>query len=64
MKKGYKGGCSYMIKLGIVGAGIIGKSHSKAIEENNECVLTAVCDTAIERAEEIASAHNAEVYTD
>ncbi len=53
-----------MIKLGIVGAGIIGKSHSKAIEENNECVLTAVCDTAIERAEEIASAHNAEVYTD
>jgi len=53
-----------MIKLGIVGAGIIGKSHSKAIEENGECILTAVCDTAVEKAEEIASVHNAEVYTD
>lgn len=53
-----------MIKLGIVGAGIIGKSHSKAIEENSECILTAVCDTAVEKAEEIASVHNAEVYTD
>lgn len=53
-----------MIKIGIVGAGIIGKSHAKAIEENDECILTAVCDTAVEKAEEIASVHNADIYTD
>ena len=53
-----------MIKLGIVGAGIIGKDHSKAIAENPDCILTAVCDTVLERAEEIASEHNAQVFTD
>lgn len=53
-----------MFKIGIVGAGIIGKSHSEAILKNGDCVLTAVCDTVIERAEEIASEHNAESYTD
>lgn len=53
-----------MIKLGIVGAGIIGKDHAAAIAENPECILTAVCDTVLERAEEIAAEHNAQVFTD
>ena len=53
-----------MFKLGIVGAGIIGKSHSDAILKNNDCILCAVCDTVIERAEEIAKIHNAKSFTD
>jgi len=53
-----------MIKLGIVGAGIIGKDHEQVIRDNPDCILTAVCDTVEERAREIAANHNAEVYTD
>lgn len=53
-----------MIKIGIVGAGSIAKAHSKAILNNEDCILTAVCDTVEERAAEIAQIHNAEVFTD
>ena len=53
-----------MIKIGIVGAGSIAKAHSKAILNNEDCILTAVCDTIEERAAEIAQIHNAEVFTD
>ena len=53
-----------MIKIGIVGAGIIAKEHSVAILNNENCVLTAVCDTIEERAAEIAQIHKAEVFTD
>lgn len=53
-----------MIKLGIVGAGNIGKSHSLAISQNPDCCLVAVCDTVIERAEEIAICHQAKSFTD
>lgn len=53
-----------MYKIGIVGAGIIGQSHSDCILKNPDCVLTAVCDTVIERAEEIASLHGAKCFTD
>lgn len=54
-----------MFKIGIVGAGIIGKSHSDAIKKHPECVLSAVCDTVEERAAEIANEHEgAKVFTD
>lgn len=53
-----------MLKLGIVGAGIIGKSHGEAILKNKDCQLAAVCDTVIARAEEVAAPHGAVCYTD
>lgn len=53
-----------MFKIGIVGAGIIGKSHSTAINNNPDCCLVAVCDTIEERASELAKEHNAKVFTD
>ena len=53
-----------MFKLGIVGAGIIGRDHSEAILRNNDCELVAVCDTVLERAEEIAKDHKAQSFTD
>lgn len=52
-----------MYKIGIVGAGSIGKSHSDCILNNPDCFLTAVCDTVFEKAEEIASVHGAKCFT-
>ena len=43
-----------MLKLAIIGAGIIGKSHSSAILGNPDCELIAVCDVDMAKAEEIA----------
>ena len=42
-----------MFKIAIVGAGIIGKSHSDAILSNPDCELVAVCDVNEEKAKEI-----------
>lgn len=53
-----------MFKIAIVGAGIIGKSHSEAILKNSECELVAVCDVDEAKAKEIAEIHNAKCYTD
>lgn len=53
-----------MFKIAIVGAGIIGKSHSKAILQNPDCELIAVCDVDEAKAKEIAELHNAKCYTD
>lgn len=53
-----------MLKLGIVGAGSIGKSHAEAILNNADCKLAAVCDTVPERAAELAAPHGAACYTD
>lgn len=53
-----------MKRIGIVGAGIIGKTHKNAIKENNQCCMVAVCDVVREKAEELAMETEAKVYTD
>ncbi len=53
-----------MIKLGIVGAGAIGKGHKRAIMNNKECVIAAICDVVEEKAQELAEGTGARVYTD
>lgn len=53
-----------MIRIGLVGAGAIGKSHKEAIVKNSDCELAAVCDLVIEKAQELAAGTNAHVYTD
>jgi len=53
-----------MIKIGIVGAGIIAKAHSESIARNSESKLVAVCDIVKERAEVIARPYNAKVFSD
>lgn len=52
------------IRLGLVGAGGFAKSHSDAIKKSANCILAAVVDTNIERAEEMAAAHGARAYRD
>lgn len=53
-----------MYKIGIVGAGIIAKSHSDAIQTNGECTVVAVADIVRESAEKIAEPYGAKVFTD
>ncbi len=52
------------IRLGMVGAGGIARSHADAIKRNGDYILTAVADINAERAEEMAAAHGARAYTD
>lgn len=53
-----------MIKIGIVGAGAICTMHKQAIEKNPDCVMAAVCDLAIEKAQKAVEGTEARAYTD
>lgn len=53
-----------MIRIGLVGAGAIGKSHKEAIVKNKDCELAAVCDLVVEKAEALTAGTNAHIYTD
>lgn len=53
-----------MFKIGIVGAGSIGKSHKRAIMANEKCELTAICDINEENAKIVAENTDARIYTD
>ena len=53
-----------MMRIGIVGAGIIGISHKNAIMKNGRCSLAAVCDIAIEKAKKLVEDTNIPVYSD
>lgn len=52
------------IKIGIVGAGIIGIDHKRAILKNEDCTLVSVCDLVIGKANELAEDTGAKTYTD
>lgn len=52
----------HMIRIGLVGAGIIGKMHAEAIQNNAACVLAGVADVVPARAEEVAG--GAPFFTD
>ena len=51
-----------MLKIGIVGAGTIGRMHAEAIQNRADCVLAAVADVLPGRAEALAD--GAPCYTD
>lgn len=53
-----------MLRIGVVGAGIIGESHKEGIlKEGNSC-MAAVCDLDIEKAKKLAEGTDAHIYTD
>ncbi len=51
-----------MYNIGVVGAGAIASTHKKAILEQDQCRLAAVCDTVREKAETLAEGTDARVY--
>ena len=53
-----------MIKIAVVGTGIIGLSHLKAIQETGACTLCAVCDVNEEKAKECAELYHVPYFTD
>lgn len=54
-----------MIRFGIVGAGGIAKSHAMGIDSTQGAQIYAICDTAIDRAEQLAQSYGVDrIYTD
>lgn len=53
-----------MIRYAIVGCGHIAKKHASAIDNAENSVLTAVCDTVPERMEEYIQKYGVKGYTD
>jgi UDP-N-acetylglucosamine 3-dehydrogenase len=57
MKGKFLSGC-------LIGAGYMGKTHIEAYQKVSEIQITAVADNNRQRAEELASVHNAKAYGD
>lgn len=53
-----------MIKIGIVGAGIIASEHANAIAKSTDCKLTMVADLDMDKAVKIAEPHGAKAFVD
>lgn len=53
-----------MIRLGIIGAGLMGQLHAKSSAGNPLISIDAVCDINNEAAEKLAAQHGAKAYTD
>lgn len=53
-----------MYNIGIIGAGSMGLPHKEAILKNSKCVVAAICDIDILRAQALADGTDAGVYTD
>ncbi len=52
------------IKLGIIGVGVMGRSHAKDVNDLEQTELTAICDLDKARADEIAGQYGATAYYD
>jgi len=51
-----------MLKVGIVGCGVMGAIHAKAYSENKDCKLVCVCDSVFEKATLLARRYNIMQY--
>lgn len=52
------------MKIGVIGAGILGSRHARVWYELAETELVAVCDLDAARAQDIAQLYNARAFTD
>ena len=53
-----------MVRVGIIGAGIIAQSHLVAIQQHPDSCLCAIADIAPGRAQEAAEPYGAAAYAD
>jgi len=53
-----------MLKIAVVGTGLIGKNHLYAIAESEECILCAVCDVNQELVATLAEQFDVPYFTD
>lgn len=52
------------MKIGVIGAGILGARHARVWHERPDAELVAVCDLDATRAQNIAAQYNARAFTD
>src|SRR3989344_9079966 len=52
------------LKVAVIGAGAMGKSHARIYSDMGNAELIAVCDKDEKAANEIAKKHNAKPFTD
>ncbi len=52
-----------MIKVGLIGAGLMGSTHSGCYEVIEGAELVAIADVREEKAQELAKIHNAKIYS-
>src|SRR5690242_9181950 len=53
-----------MTKFAILGCGVIGPVHARAISRLSDAELVAVADRSLDCVEKLAAEHGARVYTD
>jgi predicted dehydrogenase len=53
-----------LMRIGLIGAGVIGRSHAEALRRVTDAHVVAVADPVLERAAEVAALHNAQAYAD
>jgi len=52
------------VRIALIGAGVMGGSHSRRIKNIKELCITAVCDTDKEKADKLASENSCSAFTD
>ncbi|MFT5469090.1 MAG: putative dehydrogenase [Verrucomicrobiales bacterium] len=52
------------VKTGVIGVGAMGKNHARVYAELENAELTAICDTDVERAREMAAEFGGQAVTD
>lgn len=52
------------MRFGIIGCGVIGPTHARALSQIPDARLVAVCDVVPEKAERLAATYQAKPYTD
>jgi len=55
---------SRALKIGIIGVGVMGRSHAKDVHNLDQAELTAICDIDNARADEVAGQYGAAAYYD
>lgn len=53
-----------MIKVALIGCGMMGNCHSNSYKSIEDAKVVAVCDLDYQKAEKIAKVHGARIYTD
>ena len=53
-----------LIRVGLIGAGVMGRAHAQALSSVPQAQIVAVADPLLERARELANRYRAQAYAD
>lgn len=52
-----------MLRVGIIGAGVMGRTHAECWSRLEDVKIQVVCDVQVERAEALSRTYNCDVST-